>query len=125
VSNFTQQAFRYELAPTAAQEEFLMSCAGASRFWFNHGLALVKARLDERASGRDAFVPWSYRSLCSEIRKEHRAELALWQGDVVCGCYQAGFEALGKALQSFSASRRAGRKVGFPRFRRKVRARSR
>ncbi|HXR14506.1 MAG TPA: RNA-guided endonuclease TnpB family protein [Solirubrobacteraceae bacterium] len=115
----TRQAFRYELAPTAAQREFLTSCAGASRFWFNQGLALVKTRLDERASGQDVSVPWSYKSLCSEIGQEVRAELAPWQREVVSGSYQAGFEALGKALQSFSAGRRKGRTVGFPRFRRK------
>jgi putative transposase len=39
----------------------------------------------------------------------------------VTGSYQAGFEALGKALQSFSKARAAGRRVGFPRFRRKGR----
>ena len=96
-----------------------MSCAGASRFWFNQGLALVKTRLDERAAGRDVAIPWSYKALCSEIEKSRRAELAPWQAEVVCGCYQAGFEALGKALQNFSAGRRAVQKVGFPRFRRK------
>jgi putative transposase len=101
------------------QEEFLASCAGASRFWFNQGLALVKQRLDERDAGLDVSLPWSYKSLCAEIEKERRAELAPWQGEVVCGSYQAGFEALGKALQNFSAGRRPGRKVGFPRFRRK------
>jgi putative transposase len=115
----TRQAFRHELAPTAAQSEFLASCAGASRFWFNQGLALVKARLDERAGGRAVSVPWSYKTLCSELDKTSRATLAPWQGEVVCGSYQAGVEALGKALQNFSAGRRAGRKVGFPRFRRK------
>ena len=117
--NLIQQAFRYELAPTAVQEEFLASCAGASRFWFNQGLALVKARLDERTAGLDVAVPWFYKALCSVIEKERRAELAPWQVDVVCGSYQAGFEALGKALQNFSASRRSRCKVGFPRFRRK------
>jgi putative transposase len=111
VPNLTQQAFHYELAPTAAQEEFLTSCVGASRFWFNQGLALVKARLDERAAGLDVSVPWSY--------KGRRGELAPWQGEVVCGSYQAGFEALGKALKNFSDGRRSGREVGFPRFRRK------
>jgi putative transposase len=38
---------------------------------------------------------------------------------VVCGCYQAGFEGLGRALGDFSKARREGRRVGFPRFRRK------
>jgi hypothetical protein len=37
-----QQAFRFALAPTTVQAEFLEACCGASRFWFNQGLALVK-----------------------------------------------------------------------------------
>jgi putative transposase len=119
VPSLIQQAFRYELAPTAAQEEFLTSCAGASRFWFNQGLALVKERLNERAAGCDVSVPWSYKSLCSELDKGRRAALAPWQREVVCGSYQAGFEALGKALKNFSAGRRSGHRVGFPQFRRK------
>jgi Helix-turn-helix domain len=56
-----QQAFRFALDPTAEQERFLAACAGASRFWFNQGLALVKDRLDRRAAGEDVDVPWSYR----------------------------------------------------------------
>ena len=38
------------------------------------------------------------------------------------GSYQAGLEALGRALQNYSAARKAGRRVGFPRFRGKGRA---
>jgi transposase len=49
-------------------------------------------------------------------------ELAPWRGEVVTGSYQAGLEALGKALQNYSAGRRAGRRVGFPRFRAKGRS---
>lgn len=52
-------------------------------------------------------------------RAGRRAQLAPWQSELVCGAYQAGFEALGKALQNFTKGRRTGRKVGFPRFRRK------
>jgi putative transposase len=117
-----QQAYRYALAPDAEQEEFLVACCGASRFWFNQGLALVKERLDLRAAGRDVDVPWSYKSLCVAFRgdavKDH---LAPWRGEVVTGSYQAGLESLGNALQNFSKARAAGRHVGFPRFRRKGR----
>ena len=114
-----KQAYRFALTPNAVQQEFLGSCVGASRFWFNQGLALVKGRLDLRAAGEEVSVPWSYKALCSELDREWRAELAPWQGEVVCGSYQAGFEALGQALQQFSQGRRQGRPVGFPRFRRK------
>lgn len=114
-----RQGYRFALAPTCEQEAFLASCVGASRFWFNQGLALVMARLAARRRGEDVRPPWSHRALCSEINSEVRARLAPWQGEVVCGSYLAGFEALARALQSFSQARREGRRVRFPRFRRK------
>jgi putative transposase len=118
-----QQAYRFALDPTVEQEAFLASCAGASRFWFNQGLALVKQRLDERAAGADVDVPWSYKSLCVAFRGDAiKDELAPWRGEVVTGSYQAGLEALGKALANYSSARKAGRRVGFPRFRAKGRA---
>jgi putative transposase len=118
-----QQAFRFALDPTVEQEQFLTACVGASRFWFNQGLALVKQRLDERAAGVEVDVPWSYKALCVAFRGETiKDELAPWRGEVVTGSYQAGLEALGKALRNYSAARKAGRRVGFPRFRVKGRA---
>ena len=118
-----QQAFRFALDPTVEQEQFLTACAGASRFWFNQGLALVKHRLDERAAGADVDVPWSYKGLCVAFRGDAiKDRLAPWRGEVVTGSYQAGLEALGRALQSYSAARKAGRRVGFPRFRAKGRS---
>lgn len=62
------QAYRFALAPSAEQQEFLSSCSGASRFWFNQGLALVKDRLDQREAGHDVDVPWSYHALCVAFR---------------------------------------------------------
>jgi putative transposase len=118
-----QQAFRFALDPTAEQEQFLAGCAGASRFWFNQGLALVKQRLDERAAGAEVDVPWSYKSLCVAFRGDAiKDQLAPWRGEVVTGSYQAGLEALGRALRNYSAARKAGRRVGFPRFRAKGRS---
>lgn len=114
-----RQAYRFGLAPTVAQEEFLGTCVGASRFWFNQGLDLVKERLEARRRGEDVRVPWSYWALCSELDKHARAELAPWQTELVCGTYQAGFEALGRALENYSRGRLEGQRVGFPRFRRK------
>ncbi len=118
-----EQAYRFALAPAPEQEVFLGASAGASRFWFNQGLALVKERLDERdAAGPDAEVniPWSYKALCTAFRGDAiKNELAPWRGEVVTGSYQAGLEALGKALQNFSEGRKTGRRIGFPQFRRK------
>jgi putative transposase len=117
------QAYRFALDPSVEQEQFLAACAGASRFWFNQGLALVKRRLGERAAGLDVDVPWSYKGLCVAFRGDAiKDELAPWRGEVVTGSYQAGFEALGKALGDYSAARKTGRRVGFPRFRAKGRS---
>lgn len=118
-----QQAYRFALDPTVEQEAFLTACAGASRFWFNKGLALVKQRLDDRAAGHEVDVPWSYKGLCVAFRGDAvKDELAPWRSEVVTGSYQSGLEALGRALQNYSAARRAGRRVGFPRFRAKGRS---
>ena len=119
-----RQGYRYALDPSAEQQGLLASFTGASRFWFNQGLALVKKRLDARTRGEDVKVPWSYKELCSEFKGDAvKDELAPWRSQVPVGAYQAGLEALGRALQSFSRGRRAGRRVGFPRFRVKGRCR--
>jgi putative transposase len=118
-----RQAYRYALDPTVEQEVLLASFTGASRFWFNQGLALVKARLDARERGEDVRVPWSYKALCSAFKGDKvKDELAPWRSQVPVGSYQAGLEALGWALRSFSKGRWEGRRVGFPRFRAKGRS---
>lgn len=125
-----QQAYRFALDPTVEQEQFLAACAGASRFWFNQGLALVKDRLDRRAAGEDVDLPWSYKGFCVAFRGEAvKDELAPWRAEVVTGSYQAGLEALGRALQNYTKAKRKrqanggrGPKVGFPRFRAKGRS---
>jgi hypothetical protein len=114
-----RQAYRFELAPTAEQAVFLGACAGAARFWFNQALDEVRRRLEARRRGEDVSIPWSYKALCSEFDRDWRAERCGWQREVVCGSYQGGFESLGLALKNFSEGRKAGRRVGFPSFRRK------
>jgi hypothetical protein len=53
-----EQAYRFELRPTPEQERFLDVCAGASRFFFNWGLALVETRLRlRRVYGPSVAVP--------------------------------------------------------------------
>src|SRR5688500_20150839 len=101
-----REAYRFALDPTAQQQALLASFAGASRFWFNAGLALVKERLDARERGEDVSVPWSYKQLCSEVKGDGiKDELAPWRSEAVTGSYQAGLEACGKALQNISQSR--------------------
>jgi putative transposase len=118
-----EQAYRFALAPTPEQERFLEGCAGASRFFYNWGLALVETRLRlRRAYGPSVAVPWSYKELCSEFAKV-KDDVAPWRCEVVVGSQQAGLEALGAGLRRFLEGRKTGRRVGFPRFRRKGRCR--
>ena len=118
-----EQAYRFALAPTPEQERFLAACAGASRFFYNWGLALVQTRLKlRRAYGPSIAVPWSYKELCSEFAKV-KDEVAPWRSEVVVGSQQAGLEALGAGLRRFLDGRKTGRRVGFPRYRRKGRCR--
>jgi putative transposase len=61
--------------------------------------------------------------LCVAFRGDAiKTQLAPWRSEVVTGSYQAGLEALGKALQNYTAARKAGRHAGFPRFRAKGRS---
>ena len=118
VSAPIQQAYRFALAPTPEQEAFLGACCGASRFWFNRVWRWSRSDWSSATAGHGVDVTWSYKGLCVAFRGaavKHR--LAPWRGEVVTGSYQAGLEALGRALQSFSRGRAAGRRVGFPRFR--------
>jgi putative transposase len=118
-----EQAYRFALRPTPEQERFLDACAGASRFFYNWGLGLVETRLQlRRAYGPSVGVPWSYKELCSEYAKV-KDEVAPWRAEVVVGSQQAGLEALGVGLRHFLDGRKTGRRVGFPRYRRKGRCR--
>jgi putative transposase len=84
----------------------------------------VKERLDARERGEDVRVPWSFKALCSEFKGSAiKDALAPWRSQVPVGSYLAGLEGLGRALQNFSQARRAGRRMGFPRFRSKGRCR--
>jgi putative transposase len=73
----TLQAYRFALDPTPAQERKLRSHAGAARFAYNFGLALVKARLEERAAGREVEVPWSLPALRREWNAA-KGQVAPW-----------------------------------------------
>jgi putative transposase len=118
-----EQAYRFALSPRVEQERFLEGCCGASRFFYNWGLALVETRLVlRRAYGPGVCVPWSYKELCSEFAKV-KDSVAPWRSEVVVGSQQAGLEALGAALRRFLDGRRTGRRVGFPRYRRRGRCR--
>jgi len=98
---------------------------GARRFVFNWGLALVKERLDARKRGEDVPVPWTLPALRREWNQA-KATVAPWWSENSKEAYSSGLEGLARALQAWSERRngqRRGRRVGFPRFRKKGRSR--
>jgi putative transposase len=124
---WTAQAYRFALDPTPAQMRAFWSHAGGARKAHNTMLALVKAVMDQRVAERsygvaeDSLTPplsWTLPSL----RREWNARkdvVAPWWGENSKEAYNTGLDALARGLEAWSKSRkgeRAGRQVGFPRF---------
>ncbi|GGM31488.1 transposase [Micromonospora sonchi] len=121
------QAYRYALDLTPVQERAVLAHAGAARVAHNWALARVVAVMNQRAAERtygvaDAdltpAIGWSLPAL----RKAWNAakdEAAPWWRECSKEAFNTGLDALARGLKNWSDSRtgkRAGRPVGFPRF---------
>lgn len=123
----THQAYRFALDLTPAQERDVLRHAGAARVAYNWGLARVKAVMDQRAAEhtydiRDAALTpsagWSLYSLRKDWNQA-KPTVAPWWAECSKEAYNTGLDALARSLKNWSDSRkgkRAGRPVGFPRF---------
>lgn len=115
------QAYRFALDPSPAQERALLSHAGAARFAWNWGLAKCQERYEAEGkwySAMDLHKLWN---------AEKKADPALaWWGENSKCAYQEAFRDLDRALRDFIACRkgdRKGRRLGFPRFKRRGKCR--
>ena len=123
----TIQAYRYALDLAPAQERAALAHAGAARVAHNWALTRVAAVIHQRAAERtygvaDAgltpAIGWSLPAL----RKAWNAakdEVAPWWRECSKEAFNTGLDALARGLRNWSDSRtgrRAGRPVGFPRF---------
>jgi putative transposase len=119
------QAYRFALDPTPRQRRALASHCGAARFAYNWGLALVKTCLDQRQCNPSVQVPWTLPGLRWEWnRAKHK--VAPWWSENSKEAYNSGLDGLARALKNWSDSkngRRKGRLMGFPRWKKKGRAR--
>jgi putative transposase len=123
-----RRAYRFALDPTPAQQRVLAANAGAARFAFNWALAQVQANIQQRAAEQAAGVAdaqrtpalgWTLPALRREWNQA-KAEVAPWWASCSKEAFNTGLDGLARALRNWSASRsgrRAGRPVGFPRFR--------
>ena len=118
--------------------------AGAARFAFNQCLAMVKDGLDARAVDGSVVVPWSGLDLINAFNAWKRSassgrvfvvdsagavdEMATgltWRNQVHQQVFEEAAVDVGRALAAFTASRKgrqSGRRVGFPKFKRKTAA---
>lgn len=126
-AGWVAQAYRFALDPTPTQQRALASHAGAARFAHNQMLALVKAVIDQREAERsygiaaDQLTPplgWSLPAL-RKAWNARKDTYAPWWSENSKESYNTGLDALARGLDNWSKSRsgrRAGRPVGFPRF---------
>ena len=110
-------AYRFALDPTPAQERALRSHAGATRFAWNWGLHQCKERY---AAERKWYSAAELHRLWNAAKKADPA-LGWWAENSKC-VYQESFRNLERALGDFVKSKkgqRKGRKLGFPKFRKR------
>lgn len=130
---FTVQAYRFALDPTRAQQKLLVGHCHAARTAFNVMLAAVTANRDQRAAERSygldeaeltPALNWSGYALRREWNQRKRT-VAPWWAEYSKEAYASGCANLAAALANWSESRhgeRAGRRMGFPRFKSRHRA---
>ncbi|MCK9876750.1 IS607 family element RNA-guided endonuclease TnpB [Frankia sp. Ag45/Mut15] len=129
----TLQAYRFALDPNAAQGANLHRHAGAARFAYNWGLARVKAAFAQRDAeqsyglGGDALtpVPWTLPALRLAWNAAKR-DVAPWWDECSKEAFSAGLDQLARGLKNVTDSRRGkrkGQRVGFPRFKKRGKAR--
>lgn len=127
----THQSFRFALDPSPAQQRALRSHIGASRFTYNHLLALVKATINQREAEKSygisesdltPFVNVSHYSL-RKTWNDRKDTYAPWWEENSKEAYSDGAKRLSQAMGNFFDSRtgkRNGRSAGFPRFKRRT-----
>ncbi|WP_426502596.1 IS607 family element RNA-guided endonuclease TnpB [Dactylosporangium sp. McL0621] len=123
----TIQAYRFALDLTPSQERDLLAHTGAARVAHNWALAKVKAVMEQRTAERSYGVPdelltpslsWSLAGL-RKAWNAAKSDAAPWWTEVSKEAFNTGLDALARGLKNWADSRsgkRAGRPVGFPRF---------
>ncbi len=134
--------FKLCLDPTVEQHDVLARHAGAARFAFNQCLRIVKTALTDRKANPDIEVPWTEFDLINTFNAWKKSEDAgrvftvdtagdtevsvtglAWRTEVCQQVFEEAAVDLGKGLKAWSDSRSGrhrGRRVGFPRFKKKA-----
>jgi putative transposase len=123
------RGFRFEVEPTTPEQPTRIAQQfGGRRFAHNWALAQVKANLDARTA--DPAVPplaWNFYQLRKQWNQA-KGEVAPWWPTCSKEAFSSGIADLVQALHNWSDAkhgRRAGGRVGFPRFKARHRDRGR
>jgi putative transposase len=109
------QAFRYELAPTAAQHAALANHAGAARWAWNWGLGVRRKAYRRRGETLTAV------ELHRLLNRLKRTPKFAWLYEVSKCAPQEALRDLDRAYANYWRGRRRGRRVGVPRFKKRGR----
>jgi putative transposase len=128
-TGFIARGWRFEVeTPTPWQRSLVQQHFGARRFAYNWALAQVRANLNARMVDPSVQpLAWDLPTL-RRAWNQAKAEVAPWWPCCSKEAYASGIADLVAALNAWSASkhgRRAGSRVGFPRFKARHRDRGR
>jgi putative transposase len=129
-AGWTVQAYRFALDPSGVQDAGLRRNAGAARFAYNHMLrrvSAVKAQRSAEASygvAEAGLTPWQGWSLPALRRTWNQIKVwvAPWWPECSKEAFNTGLANLSAALGNWQASRtgaRKGRRMGWPRLKRR------
>ena len=123
------RGFRFEVEPTSPEQPArIRQHFGARRFAYNWALAQVKVNLAARQADPSVpLLPWNFYQLRRRWNQA-KAEVAPWWPTCSKEAYASGIADLVQALHTWTdakAGRRAGGRVGFPRFKSRRRDRGR
>jgi putative transposase len=126
---FIARGFRFEVEPTTpAQPARIAQQFGGRRYAYNWALAQVKANLDARAADPAvARLAWNFYDL-RRTWNQAKHQVAPWWPSCSKEAFASGIADLVQALHNWSDAkhgRRAGGRVGFPRFKARHRDRGR
>jgi putative transposase len=111
-SQIGYRAYRYELDPNVQQRILLVKHAGAARFAYNWGLARRIELYQQTGKSTNAI------ELHRELVRLKKTDYP-WLYEVSKCAPQEALRDLDRAFQNFFRGLQEGRKVGFPRFRKK------
>ena len=120
--------FCFTIVAKQSEASTLARHAGASRVAYNQGLRLVRDALEAKKSDPTTKVPWSGFDLINEFNAwkrspddEGRPKLP-WRHEVCQQVFEEAVVDLGRGLDGFTKAKRGerkGKRVGFPRFKKK------